>query len=65
MSKDATDILNITLLTNSYFPKREITTEEFLKIKSEWLMKQKNLNLIETYLQKNTNLNSESDLIKY
>ena len=65
LSKDATDILNITLLTNSYFPKREITSEEFLKIKSEWLMKQKNLNLIETYLQKNTNLNSESDLIKY
>ena len=65
LSKDAIDILNITLLTNSYFPKREIATEEFLKIKSEWLMKQKNLNLIETYLQKNTNLNSETDLIKY
>tara|TARA_Y100000590_G_C15738575_1_gene1019453 strand:+ start:2519 stop:4279 length:1761 start_codon:yes stop_codon:yes gene_type:complete len=65
LSKDSTDILNIALLTNSYQPKRNMTGKEFLKIKSDWLMKQQNLNLIETYLQKNTNLIDESELIKY
>ncbi len=65
LSKESTDILNIALLTHSYFPNRNITNEEFLKIKSDWLLKQKNLDLIETYLQKNTNLVSGSELLKY
>ena len=65
LSSDAIDILNIALLTNSYFPKRDITSEEFLKIKSDWLIKLENLNLIEIYLEKNINLDSNYELIKY
>ena len=65
LSKDASDILNISLLTNSYIPEKNITNEEFLKIKSDWLLKQKNLDLIEIYLIKNKNLKNNSDLIKY
>lgn len=65
LSNDAKEILNIALLTNSYIPKKNITNEEFLKIKSDWLLKQKNLDLIENYLKKNTNLINESILIKY
>ena len=65
LSSDAIEILNITHLTNSYFPKRNITNEQFLKIKSDWLLKQKNLDLIETYLTINKNLKNESILIKY
>ena len=65
LSKDASEILNLALLTNSYFPEKNINKEQFLKIKSDWLIKQKNLDLIETYVEKNTNLESEPKLIKY
>ena len=65
LSDDATAILNLALLTNSYFPQKNINNEQFLKIKSDWLLKQHNLNLIETYLEKNENLDNQSNLIKY
>ncbi|MBC8306365.1 MAG: hypothetical protein H8E55_62730 [Pelagibacterales bacterium] len=65
LSDDATAILNLALLTNSYFPQKNINNEQFLKIKSDWLLKQQNLNLIETYLEKNKNLDNRSNLIKY
>ena len=65
LSDDATAILNLALLTNSYFPQKNINNKQFLKIKSDWLLKQHNLNLIETYLEKNKNLDNQSNLIKY
>ena len=65
LSNDAKEILNIALLTNSYFPEKNITREEFLKIKSDWLIKQKNLILIEEYLSKNNNLPYGDKLITY
>ena len=65
LSKDAIEILDVALLTNSYFPEKNITIEEFLKTKSDWLIKQENLDLIEIYLEKNKNLDNNSDLIKY
>ena len=65
LSDDATAILNLALLTNSYFPQKNINNEQFLKIKSDWLVKQQNLNLIEAYLEKNKNLDNRSNLIKY
>ena len=64
LSEDASNILNIALLTNSYFPNKNITKEQFLKIKSDWLIKQKNFDLIEMYLEKNKNLENGSNLIK-
>ena len=33
LSKDASEILNISLLTNAYYPNQNITEEEFLKFK--------------------------------
>jgi len=65
LSQDAKEILNIALFTNAYFPKRNMSKEQFLKIKSDWLIRQQNLNLIETYLSKNDNLENESNLIRY
>jgi len=58
LSKDASEILNISLLTNAYYPNQNITDEEFLEFKSNWLIKNSNLELIEEYLIKNqvTNL---------
>ncbi len=53
LSEDAIEIMNIALLTNAYNPKKNISEKEFLKHKTEWLIKNANLNLIEDYLVKN------------
>ena len=47
LSKDASEILNISLLTNAYHPDQNITDEEFLKFKTKWLIKNSDLELIE------------------
>ena len=39
LSNDAAELLNIILLTNSYNPNINITEDEFLKIRSNWLIK--------------------------
>ena len=65
LSEDAKEILNVALLTNSYFPNKNISKEQFLIIKSDWLMQQQNLNLIETYLSKNNSLEEGSGLVRY
>jgi len=65
LSKDASDFLNIVLLTNSYNPEINITNEEFLNIRSNWLIKNKDRELIEEYLVKNQILNLHPDLSRY
>jgi len=65
LSNDAKEILNISLLTNSYFPKKNISKENFLKLKSDWLLKSKNLKLIEDYVIKNQNINQDFELVKF
>ena len=65
LSNDASEILNILLLTNAYSPNQNITEEEFLKIKSDWLIKESNFQLIEEYLIKNQIVNFHPDLTRY
>ena len=65
LSKDAENILFITLFTNSYSPKRNISSDIFSDYKSEWLIKQKKIDLIEKYLEKNQNLNNQAKLIEF
>ena len=65
LSKDASELMNILLLTNSYNPTKNITENEFLKIKSNWLIKQKDRKLIEEYLIKNQILNLHPELTRY
>ena len=48
-----TEILDITLLTNSYFPKENITEEDFVDFKLKYLIKNNDKNLIKLYLKKN------------
>ena len=64
-SKDAKEIMNILILTNAHYPKKNISSEEFLKFKSDWLIKNFNLELIETYLIKNQIINSHPRLTKF
>jgi cytochrome oxidase Cu insertion factor (SCO1/SenC/PrrC family) len=65
LSKDASEILNISLLTNAYNPNQNITDTEFLKFKSNWLIKYSNLELIEEYLLKNQIINLHPELTRY
>ena len=65
LSKDASELMNIVLLTNSYSPKVNISEEEFLEIKSNWLIKFKDRELIEEYLIKNQILNLHPELSRY
>jgi hypothetical protein len=65
LSNDASEILNTLLLTNSYYPSKNISKEQFLKIKSDWLIKNSNLQLIEDYLLTNQIINENPKLTKY
>ena len=65
LSPDASELMNIVLLTNAHYPKKNISEKEFLRIKSDWLMKHNNLELIEEYLIKNDILNFHPKLSKY
>jgi len=65
LSQDATNILNILLFTNAYYPKINITKDQFLEIKSNWLIKNLNLQLIEDYLLNNQIINENPKLTRY
>ena len=65
LSEDASEILNISLLTNAYHPSQNITDDEFLKFKTNWLIKDSNFELIEEYLIKNQITNLHPELMKY
>ena len=65
LSKDADQILNIALLTNSHFPKANITEEEFINFKTDYLIKKNDKNLINLYLIKNENNFFNSNLIRF
>ena len=64
LSKDASEILDIVLLTNAHYPKINISKDQFLELKSSWLIKNSNLQLIETYLLKNQIINDHPKLTK-
>ena len=65
LSEDAAELMNISILTNANHPKNGITEKEFLKFKSDWLIKNSNLDLIEAYLSKNQILNENPKLTKF
>ena len=65
LSKDANEILEILLLTNAYHPHKNITNDEFLNLKTDWLIKNNDLELIKNYLLVNKNLKNKSTLIKF
>ena len=65
LSNDASEIMNISLLTNAHYPNKNITEQEFLKFKSDWLIKDSNYELIEEYLIKNQIVNLHPELTRY
>ena len=65
LSNDSKELMNISMLTNAFSPQKNISREEFLEFKSNWLIKNADLDLIETYLTKNKIINSHTKLTKY
>ena len=65
LSKDARELMNISLLTNAYHPQNNISEAEFIGIKSDWLIKNSDLNLIEQYLIRNQVFDSHNKLARY
>ena len=63
LSNDAKEIFDIALLTNAYFPRVNITEEEFIKFKLNYLIKNNDKDLIKKYLIKNENNIYNSELI--
>ena len=63
LSKDSKEILKILLLTNSYFPQQNISNEQFLELKLDWLIKNGDFKLMEDYLMKNPNVSKNEKLI--
>ena len=64
LSKDASEILDILLLTNAHYPEINISKDQFLELKSNWLIRNSNLQLIEDYLLKNQIINDHPRLTK-
>ncbi len=65
LSKDASEIMNVSLLTNAYYPSQNITEQEFLKFKTNFLIKTSELDLIEEFLINNQVINSYPKLTRY
>ena len=65
LSQDATELMNVSILINAHYPKKNITQKEFLSLKSDWLIKNSNFDLIEEYLKKNDILNDNPKLSRH
>ncbi|MDA9217034.1 hypothetical protein N9O68_02370 [Candidatus Pelagibacter ubique] len=65
LSRDAAEILDVLLLTNAHYPEMNISKEQFLEIKSKWLIKRSNFDLIEKYLLNNEIINEHPKLTKH
>jgi len=65
LSNFSEKILDITLLTNSYLPKNNISAKEFLDLKFEYLIKKKDFDLIKRFLIKNPSLKNSDKLVRF
>ena len=65
LSKLSEDLLFQVLFTNAYPPKANLTSEEFLKIKIDWLIKNRRFQDLETLLKKNPTVGRETKAIKF
>ncbi len=54
-----------TIFTYSYAPNKNLSEEDFLKLKINWLIKNNKIELIEQFLSANLNFSNKSKLIKY
>jgi len=65
LSQLSEDLLFQVLFTNAYPPKVNLSSEEFLKIKINWLIQKKKIKDLETLLKKNPAVGQNSKAIKF
>tara|TARA_Y100000590_G_scaffold210537_2_gene238514 strand:+ start:2499 stop:4271 length:1773 start_codon:yes stop_codon:yes gene_type:complete len=65
LSKFSEDIFVNTIMTYSYAPKNKLSEDQFLKLKLDWLVKNKKNDLIEKFLNTNLEFSGKSELIKH
>ena len=65
LSKDASEIYKVALLTNSYLPNKNIDKKEFISFKQDFLIKNKDLDLIKNFLEKNKDIEGNQKIIKF
>ncbi len=65
LSEDAKNIYTKLLLTNSYSPSKKIDEKNFLDMKSDWLIKYRDIDLIKEYLKKNVDIEPNEQLTKF
>ena len=64
LSVDASEIYKVALLTNSYLPNINID-KEFISFKQDFLIKNKDLDLIKNFLEKNKDIEGNQKIIKF
>jgi len=65
LSKLSEDLLFQILFTNSYSPKKNLNSKEFLKIKINWLIKKNRIKDLEILLKTNPEVGQNSEAIKF
>ncbi len=65
LSNFSEKILDVALLTNSYLPSNNISSEEFLNYKFQYLIKKKDFNLIKNFIIKNPSIKDNEKLIRF
>jgi len=65
LSKPSEDLLFQVLFTNAYPPKKNLNSEEFLKIKIDWLIKKKRIKDLETLLNNNPEVGKNSKAVNF
>ena len=65
LSKHSEDLLFQVLFTNAYPPKNNLTSREFLKIKIDWLIKNRRFQDLEILLNNNPMVGQETKAIKF
>jgi len=65
LSKISEDLLFQVLFTNAYAPKKNLTSDEFLKIKINWLIKNRRFKDLETFLNSNSEVGQKSKAVKF
>ena len=65
LSQLSEDLLFLVLFTNAYPPKTNLSSEEFLEIKVNWLIKKKRIRDLETLLKNNSEVSNNSQAIKF
>ncbi len=65
LSKSAEDLFVDIIMTYAYSPKKNISDNEFLSLKINWLIENKKDELLEQFLNKNINFKNKEKVIQY